>query len=144
MLLISHRGNIKGRDQAWENYPAYIENALNSGYHCEIDVWYESGQYYLGHDKPDHRVSYQFLQNEKLWCHAKTIESLNAMLSLENVHCFWHENDKYTLTSQNYIWAYPSYDVPLGSKSICVVPERCNMNVSNFFGVCSDFVERYK
>lgn len=144
MLLISHRGNINGRDQAWENYPKYVENALTKGYHCEIDVWYNEGNYYLGHDNPEHKVSYQFLQNEKLWCHAKTIESLNAMLNLENVHCFWHENDKYTLTSQNYIWAYPGYNVPAGSKSICVVPERCDMDVSNFFGVCSDFVERYK
>ncbi len=144
MLLISHRGNINGRDQSWENYPPYIENAINRGYHCEIDVWYDKGEWYLGHDNAEYKVSYQFLQNEKLWCHAKTIESLNAMLMQGGIHCFWHESDKYTLTSKNYIWTYPGFDVPLGSKSICVVPERCNMDVSNFYGVCSDFVERYK
>jgi len=144
VLLISHRGNINGRKQTWENYPSYIEKALSSGYDCEIDVWYDRGEWYLGHDNAEHKVNYDFLTNEKLWCHAKTIESLDAMSKLDDIHCFWHENDKYTLTSKKYIWAYPGFNVPVGSKSICVVPERCNMDVSNFYGVCSDFVERYK
>jgi hypothetical protein len=144
MILISHRGNINGRLDSWENHPTYITSALEKGYECEIDVWYENGEWYLGHDIPEHKVNHQFISNSKMWCHAKNIDSLNAMLMAGDIHCFWHENDKYTLTSKNYIWAFPGFDVPLGSKSICVVPERCNQSVVNFYGVCSDFIERYK
>ena len=38
MILISHRGNIDGKNPEKENTVAYITEALDKGYHCEIDV----------------------------------------------------------------------------------------------------------
>ena len=38
MILISHRGNINGRDEDRENHPEYIQEALDRGYDVEIDL----------------------------------------------------------------------------------------------------------
>ena len=38
MILISHRGNIDGKNEVWENHPKYIIEALEAGYDFEIDV----------------------------------------------------------------------------------------------------------
>ena len=47
MILISHRGNLDGKNESEENNPLYIEEALNAGYEVEIDVWYKYGEFYL-------------------------------------------------------------------------------------------------
>ena len=46
MILISHRGNLEGPSDL-ENHPAQIKKVLDLGYDCEIDVWYEFGEFYL-------------------------------------------------------------------------------------------------
>jgi hypothetical protein len=38
MLLISHRGNLKGPDSTLENSPSYIQKALDLGFSVEIDL----------------------------------------------------------------------------------------------------------
>ena len=50
--LISHRGNMKGKNPDRENHPDYIMEALNKGYHVEVDVHYKDGDLYLGHNEP--------------------------------------------------------------------------------------------
>jgi hypothetical protein len=52
MILISHRGNLNGKDVDNENNPLYIDRALGKGYDVEVDVWYVNGKWYLGHDEP--------------------------------------------------------------------------------------------
>ena len=49
-------------------------------------------------------------------------------------------NDDITLTSKNYIWAYPGKQ-PI-KNSISVMPE-LNNDVSGCFGVCSDYIENF-
>jgi len=56
MILISHRGNINGKFESYENEPTYIDLALSKGYDVEIDVWYVDGLLYLGHDKPQYGI----------------------------------------------------------------------------------------
>jgi len=41
MILISHRGNINGRFESWENEPTYIDKAIAEGYDVEIDIWHK-------------------------------------------------------------------------------------------------------
>ena len=142
MKLISHRGNINGRQPGLENMPSYIDSAINLGYDVEIDVWYEEG-FWLGHDSPHFKVDVEYLKNPKLWCHAKNGCALHQMRLAKDIHHFWHEDDDYTLTSQGFIWTYPKnllyYD------SICVLPEYgYEGEINNCYGICSDFVERYK
>jgi hypothetical protein len=141
MILISHRGNINGKNPDKENDPMYITKALQSGYDVEIDVWYENGEWFLGHDKPTYRIGMDYLKDDRIWCHAKNIEALNRMLK-EDIHCFWHQEDDVTLTSKGYMWTYPGKQ--LTNQSICVLPEKNNEIPKKALGICSDFVVSYK
>ena len=94
MTIISHRGNLEGPTDS-ENCPLYIKNVLKRGFHCEVDVWYVDGDYWLGHDEPMYSISSSFLKNAKLWCHAKNKEALEKMSKQDNIHYFWHEQDDY-------------------------------------------------
>ena len=139
MVLISHRGNTEGRKADRENNPSYIDEALQLGYDVEIDVWFIEGVFYLGHDEPTYPVEREYLKNHKLWCHAKNIKALEALL-IEDIHCFWHQNDDVTLTSNGYMWTYQGKE--LTKKSIAVMPER-KVELKNISGVCSDYIKEY-
>jgi len=142
MKLISHRGNINGKQSDLENSPKYIENAIKQGYDVEIDVWYTDG-FYLGHDNPTYKVDIKYLQNNKLWCHAKNGEALYEMRKIDKIHCFWHQDDDMTLTSKGYIWTYPKKS--LYYNSICVLPELgYTGELDKCYGICSDFIKEYK
>lgn len=141
MRLISHRGNIDGKTDN-ENDPFYIKRALMEGYDVEIDVWYENNIFKLGHDKPEYEVEYSFISQRGLWCHAKTIDALYALLTI-NAVCFFHDIDECSLTSNGYIWTYPGES--LTQKSICVFPEETvHEDINICYGICSDYISRYK
>ena len=95
----------------------------------------------LGHDEPLYETDYKFLMNEKLWCHAKNLDALFEMKKYA-IHYFWHETDTVTLTSKNYVWAYPGKQPIKGS--IACMPELENDNVLLCKGICSDYIKRYK
>ena len=147
MFLISHRGNLDGKNENKENHPDYIEEALDKNYDVEIDVWNIFNNYFLGHDNPDYPIKKDFLKNNKLWCHAKNIDAIDDMLK-NNIHCFWHEEDTVTLTSKGYIWTYPGKN--LTEKSICVLPKKFgdiynkSMGIDECYGICSDYILEYK
>lgn len=151
MILISHRGNLKGPNKEKENSPEYILKAAHCGYNVEIDVWHEKNNFFLGHDKPEYKISLEFLKNNLFWCHAKNISSLNLMIE-NGIHCFWHQGDDFTLTSNNFIWAYPSKHSQLPKKCINVMPEiNSNFNIKKivlekekYAGVCSDYIAYFK
>ena len=105
--MISHRGNTRGRIPSKENSPEYVCAALAKGYHVEVDVWYERGSFYLGHDEATYLIDESYLEDKRIFCHAKSVEALHKMLENSNIHCFWHEGDVCTLTSQGWVWKYP-------------------------------------
>jgi hypothetical protein len=143
MILISHRGNINGKIIEAENKPDHIEDTIRLGYDVEIDMWWIDGRIYLGHDEPQYEVSNEWLENkvDKLWVHCKNIELISWIRSTQ-LHYFWHENDTVTLTSKNYIWAYPGKQPIMGS--IAVMPELHNDLTSQCIGICSDYIQNYK
>ena len=139
MILISHRGNTHGKSSK-ENHPDYIKAALEAGYNVEVDVWFVFGKWSLGHDEPQYAINKSFLKDSRIWCHAKTINTLHRLIDLK-AHCFFHKDDDATLTSKGYILTYPSK--PLTKKSICVLPD-LSTSVSGCAGVCSDHISMYK
>lgn len=144
MKLISHRGNIDGRSDR-ENEPARILECLELGYDVEIDVWSIDGEIFLGHDEPQYKVDLSFLRDDRLWCHAKNVNALTDMLLAGNIHCFWHQEDDYTITSRGFVWAFPGR--ALTEKSIAVMPERVNYTrdeLSVCEGICSDNIRQYE
>jgi len=141
MILISHRGNLLGPDANTENNPAQVNKALDLGFEVEIDVWNINGDWFLGHDNPQYPIEPIFLRNTALWCHAKNLEALDLMTRM-GVHCFWHQTDDYTLTSSGFLWTYPGK--PYTSRSIAVKPEKITDNVKLCYGVCSDWVLKFR
>ena len=148
MIYIAHRGNTVGRFESYENEPAYIEKAISEGYDVEIDVWYVDGIWYLGHDKPQYGIDFDWIakRSDKLWVHCKNVEALeqlsNTNFKTADINFFWHEEDTVTLTSFNYVWAYPGKQPINGS--IAVMPEINNDDVSKCIGICSDVIKKYK
>ena len=144
MKYISHRGNLLGKNTDLENTTRYIWEALDKGFDVEIDVWVMDKVIFLGHDGPKSEVTPSFLNNQNIWCHAKNIEALNFLLDKE-LHCFWHEQDAFTITSHGYVWAYPSKDY--SNNVIAVLPEKNGLHsdrLKHCAGICSDYVQMYK
>ena len=141
MIFISHRGNISGIRSNDENNPNYINVALKLGYEVEVDVRFENGKFFLGHDFSQYHIDNEFLLNSKIWCHAKTKDALEALDKIK-AHYFWHQEDDYTITSKGFIWTYPGKK--LFKKSICVLPEKYDYENFNCLGICSDFIKNYK
>jgi hypothetical protein len=148
MIYISHRGNINGRIPDAENQPEYINDTLRMGYDVEVDVWYVDGEWWLGHDEPQYPIYFDWIdeRSDRLWIHCKNIEAVEYFFENENdckeLNWFWHENDVCTLTSYGYVWAYPGKQ-PI-KKSIAVMPENNNDDISYCLGICSDYIEKYK
>ena len=142
-ILISHRGNLLGKKPKLENTPVYIDAALAQGFKCEVDVYSYDDKLYLGHDHAQIETSVDYLQQDGIIAHAKNLNALSAMLQV-NIHCFYHHNDDYTLTSRNWIWAFPGKPGTLEHPCIAVLPENYTTDVTNFDGVCSDFIAQFK
>ena len=147
MIFISHRGNLTGKKPEMENKPSYISDALNQGYHCEVDVWFVDNKFMLGHDEPKYGFPFVLFRSfyNKLWIHCKNTEAISALNDFPETHLlnyFWHQNDDVTLTSKGYIWAYPGKQ-PIKS-SIAVLPELNNDDLTHAIGICSDNIKKYK
>ena len=141
MIYISHRGNTLGKNANKENHPDFILEAIKKGFDVEIDVWCDNNVFSLGHDNPEYEIDSKFLENKKLWCHAKNLLALETMKTI-GCHFFWHEDDRFTLTSKGYIWSYPGNLA--GKNSIFLFPENYpDINFKLSAGICSDFVENF-
>lgn len=153
MKIIAHRGNINGPNTENENNPEYILETLNLGYECEIDVHLINNELYLGHDAPTYKIKIEFLLDncDKFWIHCKNIEALDLLYNYNELNIFWHENDKYTLTSKKYIWSY--IGVPTTNNVICVMPELYYDNYveiinnkikqNELYGLCTDYCNKF-
>jgi len=137
MVIISHRGNIKGPNPQLENNPDHIRTIIQH-YDCEIDVWKVGDKIFLGHDNPQYPVDVSFFNHIGLWCHAKNLEALQFLLEL-GITCFYHNIDDFTLTNNRYIWTYPGK--PVTRRSI-IVDLSTNWIEKNYdcYGVCVDYI----
>ena len=140
-FFISHRGNIDGACKEKENDPKYVLKALRLGYEVEVDVRVHRGCLYLGHDKPQYRVSSTFLKNKKIWCHAKDTNAFEKLKKIKSIY-FWHQKDDYTLTSNGYFWTYPGKKIL--KNSIYVQTGKKKIKNTNCVGICSDYISKYK
>jgi hypothetical protein len=145
MILISHRGNIDGKNESLENTPAYIMEAIALGYQVEIDIWCIEGELYLGHDGPKTPFYFNTFEKHigKLWIHCKNTEALSMLNEIDTrgirLNYFSHDQDEAVLTSKGYLWSvYPV------SRGILVMPEVTNSApCSTTVGVCSDNIKIY-
>jgi|TARA_R110002167_G_scaffold55962_3_gene158949 hypothetical protein len=145
--LISHRGNIRGRNPGLENWPGYIVSALREGYDVEIDVWEVDGNIYLGHDRPIYEVACTFLTIPGLWCHFKTPSLCERFEGDTHMNYFVHDSEDSVLTSRGYRIYHPkALQSEITSKAVAMCPEQRNdkvLDLAGFYGICSDNIIEY-
>lgn len=144
MVKIAHRGNYQGKNPERENTVAYIKEALDAGYWVEVDVQCSGGHMFFGHDGRQEIIDYGIIKHPNVICHAKDLESLSHLL-LFDTHCFWHEEDNVTLTSQKLIWCYPNVHlVDENAIWLDFTGAPFPSGVENIFGICTDDFTNYK
>jgi glycerophosphoryl diester phosphodiesterase len=140
--FIAHRGNTQGIRPELENTIGYLESALGAGHMVECDLQMQKGVLYLGHDELQEIAPLDLITDPRVFCHAKDIPAL-LLLSQLNAHCFWHQTDTVTITSNGYIWCYPGV-FPAHKKAIWLW---CHTNVQatlpdpkarNIYAICGD------
>jgi len=142
MILISHRGNIKGPVPDKENRPSYIDCAIGNGYHVEIDIRSIDGELWLGHDEPQYKVDHNWLDKRRnyLWLHCKNLEAAKECWAY---HSFCHSSDPFTYTSTGKIWLH---DLTQKIDNNTIIPlidqidiEKFSLVGKNPFGICTDY-----
>jgi hypothetical protein len=145
VIFISHRGNLDGVNPERENSPSYIEECLEKGFHCEIDLRMKDGIPHLGHDTSDHPITAEWIMKRwyYLWIHIKEYEALIwLMKNCPSTNYFCHEYDRYTLVSNGTIW---SHDLTNPMTDRCIIPllskeAVAEYNQDEFYAVCSDYI----
>lgn len=159
MILISHRGNVSGPNPKNENYPTYIDEAINKGYCVEVDLWGASQDkgkisLSLGHDEPQYETELSWLVERriKLFIHAKNYEALSALIrhwpdrKSGNLKFFFHESEKYSvIANTSLIWCH---DLE-AADNYSIIPLISKEDISTWqarpvFGICSDYIETFK
>lgn len=151
MILISHRGNINGKNELLENSKEYIDTAIEFKYDVEIDVWSIDKQLYLGHDGPQYKVTKKWLIERKknLWIHTKNFNALSDLIETE-LKLFFHEKESHTtIHNSKFIWSHNIFEA--NHKSVIPLLDEIsldkyiNTNKNKVvYGICSDYVERLK
>jgi hypothetical protein len=146
MKIICHRGNINGPNIFTENHPDQIDLCISKGYDVEVDLWCHYGEFYLGHNKGMDRISLSYLveRKDKLWIHCKNQDALFALNNL-GFNYFWHQEDDVTITSHEFIWAYPGKQKKPYS-NLVVLDFSKDVNFNDYkklgvYAVCVDYVE---
>lgn len=142
MKIISHRGNIRGPVPGRENAPSYIDCALGNGYDVEIDVRFVYDEFWLGHDIPQYKVSWNWLfqRQDNLWIHCKNAEAAKRCHVFQS---FCHSSDPFSYTSRGQIWVH-DFRNNIDDKTI--IPLLSNGDVEQFahlyqdaYGICTDY-----
>lgn len=151
MRVISHRGNLNGREKSKENIFSRIKLVNQLGIDVEIDVTYKDGKLYLGHDYAQEEFAnlHKLSSNESasIYIHVKDIRAYETVLKYtriyDNVHTFLHQNDPSVLVSNGCLWTYP--DKPVVASSILVLDETNGPDLivhnKNYgiYGICTDY-----
>jgi hypothetical protein len=138
-IFIAHRGNIAGPNLKLENTPEYLQAAMDAGYGVEVDIQWDRGVLYYGHDYSLEPVDEKFIIKRDVFCHAKNIEAIPALMSL-GCNVFVHDTDPCVYTSKGHIWCYPGVHVK-SDKAIWLdlhgepLPEDIP---SKLYGICGD------
>ena len=86
-------------------------------------------------------------RREHLWIHCKDVATLHEFSTkTSGYNFFFHDKDDYTLTSKQYIWAYPGKSYT--DHTVMVMPEWKEdvdwdtLRATNCFGICTDYPQR--
>lgn len=142
LILISHLGNIDGRNEETENTVSAITSALNLGYNVCCYVVSVHAAFLLPSARGYQRLPYALLSNPKVWYLSADASTLDALCA-SNAHAV-PDGAAVALTSVHYLWCQPGSN--LTPRSIAVFPEQAEpswLASSEPAGLCSDAISRY-
>lgn len=142
--LYAHRGNLFGPKPELENTPDYIDEAIKFGFKVEVDVWLNpDGNLYLGHDKPDTLVSFEYLfvRHDSLLIHAKNIEAFIYLSSRTRLNVFYHTDEHVVLSSNGNLIFHPEHypDAVVPADSIFSMPELSEKKLYPYKNLITDY-----
>ena len=153
MRIIAHRGLTNGPDDLLQNHPLQVIKAIEQGFDAEIDLWFDKGRWYLGHDTMSHEIPPAFLTNQHLWIHCKNLPAFyNLKRFGTKVNFFYHDSDKVVLTSNGNVWTYFGLPETMDPQAICVMPEvtyswteiELMVRSGKWAGMCTDWPIRIR
>jgi len=140
-IIISHLGNLTGRDPDSENTLNYIKAALAEDLHVCVDVVYSGSGFLLpSAAKVWDAIPPAFLSNYRIWARATDPDTLNALCDI-NAHVLPQAAANVVLTSAGFLWSLPPAN--LTSRSIAAFPELAEASWLesggfDFAGLCSN------
>ena len=92
-IIISHLGNIDGRQPEKENQLKYLQVALDAGYHVCVEVVFKNGAFLLPSAAGMQNAPPAFFAKKRIWsrCHdADTLDALCERYGVDNSHRTLH------------------------------------------------------
>jgi hypothetical protein len=142
-IVISHLGNISGRNPERENTLSYIREALDAGWHVCVRVRYANDAFMLPHASGWSIAPPAMLSKQRIWCYTDDAESMDALCGI-NAHAFFLTENMPTLTTAQFVWTLPPHR--LATRSIAAFPELTDaawLESAEPAGVCSNEPLRY-
>jgi hypothetical protein len=142
-IIISHLGNIDGRQPDRENTLPYVKEALAAGWHVCVDVWYTNGGFVLPSASGAYHLPPALLSNCRVWSRTYDPETIHALCTIK-AHCVIAAESPVLLTSEQFLWTLPP--TPLASRAIAVFPELATPEWLEQYepaGLCSNEPVRY-
>jgi 3-deoxy-D-manno-octulosonate 8-phosphate phosphatase (KDO 8-P phosphatase) len=138
---------LNGSIPSSENNPDYILEATKK-YSVEVDAWFKDGDYYLGHEKPVHKIDKLFLFSDSIITHCKNIECLHQLRGYSMVEAFYQVNDEVSITTAGR-FIYHSSVIPTIYKSNDIVvnlgkPDNYLSNFTGSISVLTDYPNCYE
>jgi hypothetical protein len=119
-IIISHLGNIDGREVENENRLKYLKAALTAGWHICADVIFRNGGFLLPHQNGFDAAPLSFFSQSRVWSRCRDAETLDALCNVK-AHAFFISDAGHALTSEQFIWTLPPEN--LVDRSIAAFPE---------------------
>jgi hypothetical protein len=119
-IIISHLGNIDGRNPDKENNPVYVEKALKAGWHVCVNVFFVNGGFILPHAGGNSPMPPSFFSKPRVWARAFNTDTADALCNI-NAHSIMFTGEFPALTSAQFIWTPPPHT--LTARAIAYLPE---------------------
>jgi hypothetical protein len=143
-LRVYHRGN-SARDLSVENNPKKLLELVRRGRHIELDIWTVGNKLFVGHDRPDVEVTYDWLLavEPRALIHCKdgrTFSVLRRYFACRGIaaNLFYHTSEDYALSTGGWVITYPGK--PVFGEFLSMMPETAgrNPNMEAAAIICSD------
>jgi hypothetical protein len=142
-IIISHLGNIDGRQPELENTLKYVQASLKAGWHVCVDVQLLNGGFVLPNENGFSVAPPSFFSQQRVWSRCYNAETLDALCTI-GAHAFMGGEIPLSLTTAQFIWTMPPRE--LSPRSIAAFPELAEPSwLDNYepAGLCSNEPARY-